>query len=70
MHGKLMELERDEDDEEEVVYCLLFGAGGVATENLLPSILTRLLSIALLDLFTTCQHVYYLIPLSYPLMYL
>jgi hypothetical protein len=43
MHGKLMELERDEDDEEEVVYCLLFGADGVAAENLLPSILTRLL---------------------------
>jgi fumarate reductase subunit D len=65
-----MELERHEDDEEEVVYCLLFGAGGVATENLLPSILTRLLSIAHLDLLTTCQLVYHLISLCYPLMYL
>jgi hypothetical protein len=70
MHAKLMELRADEDDEEEVVYCLLFGAGGVATGNLLPSILTRLLSIAHLDLFTTCQHVYHLILLFYPTMYL
>jgi hypothetical protein len=43
MHAKLMELRADEDDEEEVLCCLLFGAGGVATENLLPSILTRLI---------------------------
>jgi hypothetical protein len=70
MHAKLMELRADEDDEEEVLCCLLFGAGGVATENLLPLILTRLLSIAQLDLTATCQHVYYLTPLSYPLMYL
>jgi hypothetical protein len=69
MHAKLMELRADEVDEEGVVYCLLFGAGGVATENLLPSILTRLLFNTHLALFTTCQHAYYLILLVHPTMY-